>query len=644
MLKSHVEELLLVFGCLFRDIGNTYPTLRDSFRKDYETLVRLAAERGLHLFCVDLPEVGKHLDRCVSEGQYNVCSMPLTKRCPKSIMYPEFLSGLWGLIFDESGHLKEECDEQIGAYCLMRQVLYLAKKVKLDCPSEVVADEVRDFAGVDASLPEPESFWETGDTFDCSEAISGFSRSEIYSERTRSLTCDLRKDLKLFLAKLDLVAGVVNASLGAYSPEDWCFKHGPGVVAERKGQVNKYEFVNWSERLEAAFPIADCGFYNYHSWGRWLISEREISSMEPSSRMISVQKTLTKPRLIAAEPTEHMWCQQNIWHYFRTRVQASWIAKFIRFTDQTRNQDLCRRASLTGALATLDLSSASDRVSCHFVGNLFRSNLGLLHALRCSRTRSITQDLAHDVPGVLMLHKFSTMGNACTFPVESIGFLSVVLAAIATKRKLPVTVKNLIGLQDEVAVFGDDLVVPEDSRELICQALELLHFKVNTAKSFWNGNFRESCGIDAYRGVDITPVYWRTLTTSDPESIVSAVEVRNSFYKKGYWATAEHIASTVTRGGIPVVSVDSGVFGFAAFSGASLSGLFRRINRYLQRDEVYVLGPSSKRQIREITDDSVLLQFFTENPEPHQPWAGGVGLRPSIRLSMGWVSTSEVVS
>jgi hypothetical protein len=553
-------------------------------------------------------------------------------------MYPEFLKGLWGLIFNEDGTLKGDCD--VEALLFLRQIYYLAKKAKLDCPKDLIADEVRDFLMVDRALPEPEKFWTTTEAYLSPEVYQGFHRSETYKAKALALGIEL----KAFLVNLDTVSGVISSTLGPYRPEEWSFRHGPGVVSERKGLVNKYQFVNWSDRLESVFPIADHGFYNYHSWGRHLLSDESISSHEPTSRMISVPKTLTKPRLIAAEPTEHMWCQQNIWHYFCTRVQESWIAKFIRFRDQTRNQDLCKRASLDGTLATLDLSSASDRVSCHFVGQLFGGNLGLLEALRATRTQCITQNLAHDVPDVIPLKKFSTMGNACTFPVESIGFLAVALAAVATVRRLRVTRETLLALSEEVAVFGDDLVVPMDSRELVCQALEVLDFKVNTKKSFWNGNFRESCGVDAYRGVDITPVYWRNLTSCEPESIVSALEVRNSFYKRGYWATAEYLASTIPRVGIPAVKVDSGVFGFAAFAGASLRGLFRRVNKFLHRDEVQVLSVSSRRKISEVNDDSVLLQFFTEAPEPHLPWAGGVGQRPKIRLSLEWASTQDIVS
>jgi hypothetical protein len=242
------------------------------------------------------------------------------------------------------------------------------------------------------------------------------------------------------------------------------------------------------------------------------------------------------------------------------------------------------------------------------------------------------------------LKKFSTMGSACTFPVETLGFLSIALAAIVTQRCLKVSKKVFQHLVGEVAVFGDDIIVPTDCRESVCEALEVLDFKVNTSKSYWNGNFRESCGVDAFKGVDITPVYWRGITTDEPESIVSAIEVCNSFHKRGYWTVARHIASTVPRRGIPVLSIGSGCLGFKTYVGPCISGFSRRFNEDLQRDEVRVLKLSSRRGLIEVNDDSVLLQFFTENPEPHQPWVGGVGQRPKIRLSMAWEETNSIIS
>jgi hypothetical protein len=637
MVKSHVEELLHVYRCLFVDIGNTFPDLREELRKDYETLAALTCERGVDLFCVDLPDVGKHLDRCVSEGQFMVCGLPLTGRCPKRIMYPEFLRGLWGRVFSECGTLKEDCD--VEALLFLRQCYYLAKKVKLDCPNEAVLAEVRAFVDTDRLLPIPEEVWVT--TASMQEAYEGFEQSALYKARLDGHP--MEGELSSFLRVLDKITSIVAATLGPYQPSEWRFRHGPGVVSERRGPVNKYQFVNWSEMLESVFAYADCAFHNHNSWARSVLSN-DCEEVIPQSRLIAVPKTLTKPRLIAAEPSENMWCQQNIWHYMRARVEGSWIANFVRFTDQSQNQDLCKSGSVTGHLATLDLSSASDRVTCHFVGNLFRDNTRLLEALRASRTQFLGQDLVDDLPKLLPLKKFSTMGSACTFPVETLGFVCIALAACVVKRKLRVSIHDLMSLIGEVTVFGDDIIVPVDCRELVCEALEVLDFKVNTSKSYWNGMFRESCGVDAYRGVDITPVYWRSPATCEPDAIVSAVEVRNSFYKRGYWAVAEHLTSTIPRAGLPTVRIGSGVFGFATFGRARLDGLFRRTNVFLHRDEVRCLGVRSKRQIREIRDESVLLQYFTENPEPFTAWQGGVGLRPKIRLSWVWECSAYVSS
>jgi hypothetical protein len=249
-----------------------------------------------------------------------------------------------------------------------------------------------------------------------------------------------------------------------------------------------------------------------------------------------------------------------------------------------------------------------------------------------------------DTDATVRLKKFSTMGSACTFPVETLGFMSIALAACLTRRKQLVTSRNIQALMGEVTVFGDDIIVPSDCRELVCEALEVLDFKVNAAKSYWNGMFRESCGVDAYRGVDITPVYWRNFASDNPETVVGTVEVRNSFYKRGFWTVAEYLTSTIPRAGLPTVRTESGVFGLAAFGKARLDGLRRRINVHLQRDEVFCLGYTATMKIRELKDDSVLLQFFTENPEPYQPWSGGVAQRPKARLAYGWYPTHDVVS
>jgi hypothetical protein len=660
MLNRHVEELLQVYQCLFRDIGNAYPELRGEFELDFERLTRLATQRGISVFCIDLPAAGKHFDRCLSEGNFSISGLPFTKRCPRYVMYPQFLRGLHEKVFSESGCLKEDCDHEAVLY--LRQLYYCAKKVELDCPLENILDSVKEFFETDDHLPEPEGFWSADRPTieDIEKSYTGFCRSLIYSSRVGADESQFR----VLLKNLDYITGVLSSTLGPYQPSDWSFRHGPGAVAERKGIVNKYEFVNWSDRLDSVFAYADFGFHNHSAWARQVAvadygSDRPDEELaiarhspggamiaptenDPCSRLIAVRKTLKVPRLIAAEPTEHQWCQQNIWHFLRTRTEKTWLGQFVRFGDQTFNQALSKRGSADGSLATLDLSEASDRVTCHFVGQMFRSNLGLLQALQSSRTRRISQDISPDVPALFYLKKFSTMGSACTFPVESFAFLSIALACTMTVRRLERSKKSIYSLIGDVAVFGDDIIVPIDVRELMVEALEVFDFKVNSAKSFWNGNFRESCGVDAFRGVDISPEFWRSPTKSDPESIASALTVSNNFYKRGYWHAAEYIASTIRRSSIATVAVGSGAFGKESFLGTNLHGLSRRVHLGLQKDQVRLLTLKSQQKRIPTGRDSMLLQYFTEAPEPYCPWTAGVAQRPKLRLCLGWVDVESL--
>jgi hypothetical protein len=66
-------------------------------------------------------------------------------------------------------------------------------------------------------------------------------------------------------------------------------------------------------------------------------------------------------------------------------------------------------------------------------------------------------------------------------------------------------------------VFGDDIIVPSECAEFVIDDLESFGLLVNRTKSFWRGAFRESCGVDAYNGVDVTPVRWKT--TLDAEHV-----------------------------------------------------------------------------------------------------------------------------
>lgn len=233
------------------------------------------------------------------------------------------------------------------------------------------------------------------------------------------------------------------------------------------------------------------------------------------------------------------------------------------------------------------------------------------------------------------------MGNACTFPVETLIFLGIALASVLTTRKLKVTLRNVTRLAREVAVYGDDVIVPVDSRELFSASLEVLYFKINDSKTFWNGNFRESCGVDAFRGYDVTPAYWKGAYDGKPESLESAIKCSNNFYQKFLLNTASYISSTLPKG-IPQVAMSSGVTGFTSRTDPVLRGHNSRWNKDLQRKEVWVRVTTSSSPRTPTNDDTALLQYFTEQPAPLTKWTHGVEQRPKSRSGFKWVALTDL--
>lgn len=364
--------------------------------------------------------------------------------------------------------------------------------------------------------------------------------------------------------------------------------------------------------------------------------------MVPVARLLAVPKSYKAPRLIAAEPSEHQWCQQNAKHYFSDRTGATLLGRFVRFRDQTLNQRLCVQGSRDGSLATLDLSEASDRMTPHVVGQFFRSNPNLLRSLRATRTRGIIQKISRKTETILELRKFSTMGSACTFPVQSLVFLGLAISSVLTHRRLRPTVKNIRRLEGEVAVFGDDIIVPSDCRELLVNLLEVCYFKVNVSKSFWTGKFRESCGIDSFDGNTVTPVYWKqAYKRSKPESLASVVECSNNFYKKWLLNTAAYLASTVPAD-LPQVHLTSGVFGLKTRFRPRNARHKTRVNRDLQRVEIFVRSIKASQVRSPTNDETALLQYFTERPSPFDEWKHGVAQRPRVKTRKAWVPLSAL--
>jgi hypothetical protein len=200
---------------------------------------------------------------------------------------------------------------------------------------------------------------------------------------------------------------------------------------------------------------------------------------------------------------------------------------------------MARAGSLDGSLATLDLSEASDRVSNVLVETMLENHPHLAEAIDACRSRYA---LVGDT--TVYLHKFASMGSALTFPIEAMVFMTVVLIGITRARRTPPTRMLHKELKGKVRVYGDDIIVPADCVDSVIRALETFGFKVNEHKSFWNGQFRESCGKEYFAGQDVSIVKVRQdlpNTRKDVSQIVSTVSTRNQFYGLGMWRTARFL-------------------------------------------------------------------------------------------------------
>jgi hypothetical protein len=135
------------------------------------------------------------------------------------------------------------------------------------------------------------------------------------------------------------------------------------------------------------------------------------------------------------------------------------------------------------------------------------------------------------------LHSYAPMGNATTFPVQSLVFWAICVAAM-----------QRLGFHQPgaVFVFGDDIEVPTECVPAVIDGLESFGLLVNRSKSFWRGGFRESCGVDAFNGIDVTPVRWKTtLDAEHIEGLQSLSDIGQRLRVAGYEEAALATYSTL---------------------------------------------------------------------------------------------------
>lgn len=217
-----------------------------------------------------------------------------------------------------------------------------------------------------------------------------------------------------------------------------------------------------------------------------------LEVIEDLGKLTFVEKDAKSFRSIVVEPGLSSMYQLGLGDAIAKRLRLNGID----ITNQVLNQNLARYGSISGALATLDLSSASDSISRELVRFLLPQEwYSLLDGFR-SPTVQYGDTIIH-------LEKFSSMGNGATFPLETLIFYALTWAASPHPSR------------PYISVYGDDIVCGSSNSSDVISVLEACGFTINTAKSFTEGPFRESCGADYYLGVDIRPYRLKKLISAE---------------------------------------------------------------------------------------------------------------------------------
>lgn len=217
------------------------------------------------------------------------------------------------------------------------------------------------------------------------------------------------------------------------------------------------------------------------------------------SRLTTVPKNEDTVRTIAIEPSGNMVLQLAAGRYLEGALKM--IGLDIS-SQQPKNKAMARRGSIDGSIATIDLASASDRISIDLVRALMPTKwCDLLLTLRSGEMALPKWEVS------LELAMISTMGNGFTFPLMTLLLVSLIYALRCRNPTNP----TLFVDWSDTCVFGDDIIVPVEEYVPLCEVLHQAGFVVNLDKSYCEGPFRESCGGDYHLGRDITPFYVKSL-------------------------------------------------------------------------------------------------------------------------------------
>jgi len=475
--------------------------------KDLNTLFERVKCEGASFVKVTLPLLGRALDYCLVSGKF---TCPGNFSVKRNTCLPRLFYGIFSRIIDDQGDLR-------GEPCTL-SIFYLRQILLFD--SKLISEPTKEQKNL---------------------AVAGFVDRQWELSKVRIDTNDP------VLLRAQWLLGRVLRTLDL---TDIRPGHGPGVVAERLNHEERWDFKTWPAKAERYYPYVKYGIPSMIASLSRGVGVPLLKKMR--TRCCLVPKDFRGPRLISAEPTVNQYLQQGQMKAIMQYVANNkYLSRSIRLRDQTHNQKLAQSSYRDGTV-TLDLSDASDTVSAALVWFL----LAKLPLLRRQLMATRSDLLCYNNTEVRIV-AFAPMGSATCFPIESLVFWALTIASLGHVRSLSGHPDELGSLSYDIAIFGDDIVVPEDALSTLLATLRKVGCKPNMSKTCWATPFRESCGTEWFAGSDVTIIRNRRYNYDNQRKFSDhpvLLGLQRKFFLCGLFSTAK-LCETWAREIYPVLTV-----------------------------------------------------------------------------------------
>lgn len=601
-----MKSPIALLGSLLKSIERLSPGVK-GLDRDFITVKQRFENEGYGFLTIALPALDDALLQGLSTGRF---ACPTGFKTVRGGTIPVLFSGMFCEVFDPvSGILKGDTLDMCtlkGLHNLLRAF----KKVQLSPENEALLHK---------------------------EAVEEFYRCD---ESARMVVIPDRHD-----HLIGRVSKVLLNTLNSKDVANVLYRHGPGSVEEGYRANQKWEALS-SQIRSGLDDLSDFGLEvqaQHHNEYRTFLARENVQTRPDdrgqlplrrgdvtaglrseklqsvplfseasrrNAKLITVAKNSSSRRTITMEPMFGQFIQQGLRSLLIESIDECKILRnSIALTRQDKNQVLALEGSLLDNWATIDLKSASDLLSIKLVESVFRHHgLFLDHMMDC-RSTHVYSDLTEAKP----MSKFAGMGNALTFPVQSVCFATVLLAAILDAQGKSPSYWNVMHASRHIRVYGDDIIVSTEYAHQCVAWLQEVGLKINLKKSFLVGNYKESCGVEGFRGVDITPIYIRHRPDSsltDPNVIAGLVSTSNQLWMEGLYEASTCLSNEVEERlgySLPLVSKVSGSLGWHSRIDASFAHKWcKRTHQLLVRAPVL---KSVKRDDR-LGGYAALLKFF----------------------------------